>query len=392
MGPFGCCEPKTRPRRAPPSPPPKQQSADNPTAAGAREDDVDDLVNEILKDPSINISLIPDAVERLVYKSTISLTLNAFYSIFQNLEGTKFMAHQIHLKIQRGNSDDATTDDTKCSARGIPSSSRSFLFSEITKNPNSNIDDKVLEDVAERLLANKAINQRFLPDQLEHLLYTNCLKVVFRILDILASSLRVTLCGHEIGLFLEPATWQSLLVRRDRSLSSSSSLSEIDEEKLHQFARHEAGITEKLGFWDSLFVPEAFLAQLHSSLYALILGIVDDMLANTKIEIMSDTISLDVVPSTDSKATNSIGDSCKVPASVDKSKDRQNAKRKIADQQQTCEERTSICNKLKDTGFDNERKIYMQRFQEMSPEERLVLARDLKAELPGQEATSNCIT
>ena len=44
----------------------------------------------------------------------------------------------------------------------------------------------------------------------------------------------------------------------------------------------EAGITEEVGFWDSMFVPQEFVARLHASLYGLILGIVDDMLAKAR--------------------------------------------------------------------------------------------------------------
>lgn len=38
------------------------------------------------------------------------------------------------------------------------------------------------------------------------------------------------------------------------------------------------------------------MAQLHASLYALILGIMDDIMANTRLRILSDDIILDVVP------------------------------------------------------------------------------------------------
>ena len=40
-------------------------------------DDVNDLVKDILADPSINIPGLPDVVERQNYKTTTLLTLNA---------------------------------------------------------------------------------------------------------------------------------------------------------------------------------------------------------------------------------------------------------------------------------------------------------------------------
>jgi hypothetical protein len=44
-----------------------------------------------------------------------------------------------------------------------------------------------------------------------------------------------------------------------------------------------------------------FVVHLHASLYGLILGILDDILANTKIQILSDDIDLDIVPTKEAK-------------------------------------------------------------------------------------------
>jgi hypothetical protein len=49
------------------------------------EDDIQDLVDEIMSDPALNLSFIPDALERRIYKSTIQLTLNAFYSLWKKI-------------------------------------------------------------------------------------------------------------------------------------------------------------------------------------------------------------------------------------------------------------------------------------------------------------------
>jgi hypothetical protein len=43
------------------------------------------------------------------------------------------------------------------------------------------------------------------------------------------------------------------------------------------------------------------VAQLHASLYGLLLGIMDDLLANTKIQILSDEIGIDIVPASQDK-------------------------------------------------------------------------------------------
>lgn len=50
---------------------------------------------------------------------------------------------------------------------------------------------------------------------------------------------------------------------------------------------------------------QALLVKLHATLWGLILGIIDDLLASTRIELLSDRISMDIVPSPDPKLTKS---------------------------------------------------------------------------------------
>lgn len=351
---LDCCNPKEKrsSNKETAAPPPSEPAVHG----GPSEDDVDTLVEQILKDPSINISVIPDSVERLIYKSTIQLTVNAFYSILSGLEGTKFMAHQIHLRISRA-SDDNDNDN--------PERNRSCLLME--PSPTSDIDDLVLEEVATRLLSNKAINQRFLPDRIEHMLYTNCLKVVFRMLDILTGSLHITLCGHDIGLFLEPAAWQEI-ARNTAATTSSALLSDIDQEKLHEFARLEAGIEEELGFWDSLFVPKHFVAQLHASLYGLVLAIADDMLANTKLEILSDTITFDIVPVPEMEHSH---------RGIRKSDESHTTAESTRSGAFDSQPQQPLARQLESVGFEAERAIFLQRFQDMTPEQRAILTKDI---------------
>lgn len=362
-----CCEPKSTSN-------PEVVAINEETgpALCAREEDVEALVKDFLKDPSINIPTIPDSVERLIYKSTTQLTLNAFYNIFSNLEGIHFMAHQIHLRITRG----LDQESQSCSS--------------VLMEPRANtVDDVVLQEMAAHLLDNKTCSQKFLPDRVEHALYSNCLKVVFRVLDVLTSSLHLTICGHEIGLFLEPAAWQDLL----ENSTTSSSLYEIDHEKLREFARVQAGVTEELGsYWESIFVPQEFVTRTHASLYGLILGIVDDMLANTKIEILSDYITLDLSPlrvsgggNTRSKDVqqaqankqdlplSSKSDECETTEHISLS----SSENGNVPQSESSEDPDALKSQMASVGFETERLILLQRFQEMTPEQRAIVAKDL---------------
>ena len=76
------------------------------------------------------------------------------------------------------------------------------------------LDNEELGRMAERLLANRAVNQPLVPDFVERQLYINCLKLLFRLLDALTTTLRITVCGHDLKLVFEP-------VRKDDERRSS---------------------------------------------------------------------------------------------------------------------------------------------------------------------------
>jgi hypothetical protein len=91
-------------------------------------DVIDGVVDEILRDPSINLTLIPDSIERRIYKSTIQLTLSVVYDMIASIDGTEVFAHEIHLNRQ-------------------PGGGGGRLYQSERK-----INDHVLDEVADRLL------------------------------------------------------------------------------------------------------------------------------------------------------------------------------------------------------------------------------------------------
>jgi hypothetical protein len=233
------------------------------------------LVQEMLDDPSINLTLLLTAIKAQMYKSTIKLTLNLVYSLLGSLDGMPLLAHELKL------------------SRTTASSGKLLKTTKQLMEDSKQINDKVLELVADRLLANPTINSSLVPDAVERQIYINCLKVVFRLLEILSNSFRVTICGHDFRLALEPAQLER------SAMAASSSLSLVNLRLVADFAR-EAGIdedsTEGFGWWDRLWIRRKIMAHHNTVLYGLVLGILDDIMANTKIQILSDDIVMDIVP------------------------------------------------------------------------------------------------
>ena len=244
---------------------------ENPLLSGISERDIQTFVEQVLADPNINVKGIPDVLEGELYRMTVRLVLNMVYSSIGAMHGAEFLAgHRIELKRRRETADEAAT-------------SRLFL------KENSGIDEAILEQVADRLLQNSAINYTAFPDFVERRIYGNCLKLVFRLLDTLANTFCFNICGHELRIYfdpIKPSTADHLTTVTSAAVATQSSKSRINAEVL----------TAQL----SSSTNSVFQQQVLLSVYTLVLGIIDDVLANSEIKLLYDRVSFDVVAGGDS--------------------------------------------------------------------------------------------
>lgn len=364
---------------------------------GVRKEDVDQLVNQILADKSMNMSMVPDAVERVVYQSTIKLTFNIFYKGLASLDGfgivtaahtsSKSACRELHLERHFFGLLDS--NDTA-------SSWRSF---------QSNIDPKPLQDLAETLLKNKAINQKLLPDGVERQLYMNCLKIIFWILDLVASSVKVNFCGHTLSMDVSPLGTKrgGLLANAANAVRPKRQQQDdcddlVNPQTIQDFSANVASLLEMDGTspWDDptnasnnrqrgmvqdgfKWMMKSSWSKMHSdmiqslskSLYGLVLAIVNDLLNSTSIDILSDRISLRVsTKKTSPNNHNSNKSKSKTSSSTTSSSSSSSSSLLPSPWQ--------IHNGLACMGFDQERELWKQRMQEMTPKQRAILLADLQ--------------
>jgi hypothetical protein len=224
---------------------------------GVRQQDIEDLVDEILKDPNVNIKFLPDAFERRLYKSTIQLTLNSVYALLSSIDGLPFLSHQIKVKrVSRHG----------CDHHGV-------IQRQLIEKAKD-VDVKALEAVADKMLQNPAVNMSLVPDSIERQVYSRCLIVIFRVLTILFSSLRVTIANHDFGLHLQPAVFERVAMNavsataatgnrssgHGRNILTSSS-KDIDLQKLQQHAEscgvsteyNSNDLTDVWSMWDRIW-------------------------------------------------------------------------------------------------------------------------------------------
>ena len=251
---------------------------------------IENYVDAILQNKDLNIRAIPDSIERVIYVSTVRLTLNAVYKWLSYLHGIRFLGH--HLELVRN-----------------PSQQNAAAGLDFTHN-SGKIDQASLEDMANELLANKSINQWWIPDHVERQVYMNCLKLVFCLLDKIADTLSIRLCGHELSLSFEPlslvnaATASAALNAvsgghtRDPKITVDPAYLKLLVEEAIQGSKESS----KFSMWMLVPLYGQFINGLHTTLYSLILGIVDDLLQKTELNVLSERITINLIADGDGKS------------------------------------------------------------------------------------------
>lgn len=257
-------------------------------ASKALRRDVDEMVKACLNDPAINLVGIPDFLEKQVYRATIQFTLDVLYQALDGIHGKELMGHV--FVVQRR------------------SRRRTRIQRDIASLSDlADANDQVLEEVAGRLLQNPFVNQPLIPDFLERALYANCLKIIFRVIDLLAVSFRATLCGHGLRIHLEPSTREAVqesALQRVAVMGGdplAGGLTSIDMVQIKDVARQmaEATLQSTPRFWWQRWfhsMSREFVMQMHVSVYCLVLGVLDDLLENTELQLLSDRVRFDLVP------------------------------------------------------------------------------------------------
>lgn len=348
-------------------------SSETTVEKGVREADVSSLVESILQYDSMNLPIVPDIVKRTIYRSTIKLSFNLFYSSLSRLDGTDFLQ----------SSPGGTSKLLHLERSFVEKGHRHKNWAAFQQT----IDVKPLDQLASLLLKNEAVNQAAIPDAVEKDMYVNCLKIIFWVLHIITCSMRINFCGHTISMNLAPAS--SYFQSRTRGSQMTDTFIKqisafiVNPQTIETFSREAqallqmdgsgnkggGGIKSGMAFLRSSLskVQEVMIKRMNTSLYGMILAIVDDLLSCTKIEVLNDEISFRVGNSQpQSNWKNSSGSTFRSSQSGNGPA-----------VPQMNEVSMAVDATMADLDFSQQRAILLHRFQQFSPEERALLLQDL---------------
>jgi len=141
------------------------------------EEQIDEFIDIILRDDTLNADGIPDAVERKVYKKIITKALEECMKAVYTMHGKEFIGHHVQLNKVSG----------KHLAR-----------------PHVHVDKEAIRALAKILLDNKSINMSWLSDKFEEDLYVNMISVVLIVMQSFFSSSKLNIIGHSLSVSLRP--------------------------------------------------------------------------------------------------------------------------------------------------------------------------------------------
>jgi hypothetical protein len=227
-----------------------------------RQEVIDSYVNRILAEESLNINDIPDMLERHIYTFVIRLIFDSILRcIFSGLHELSFLGHHLHLEY--------------------------VIENNPIDLPDINTIDKVaLDALVDKLLQDKNLNIKFLPDHIERKLYSNVILIAFTCLQSVARGTKLDLVGHtiEISMAASVNRFENQIMK---NLLKPSTISDEEIDRL---------LDEQIHSSSNGFIPNTLERPLFRTLYKLILRAVQEITSDLSLHLMGDKIIVRLLP------------------------------------------------------------------------------------------------
>lgn len=226
------------------------------------------LVDSLMQQELLNLSWLPDMIEKNIYFCIILITFHIL-QIIASATVINMAGHSLHLRFGPNG-----VGFNKFNNNGIETKFQSILESDISQR---NIDSLV-----DAMIANKELNSSLIPDFIEKNIYKSIYSLVLCLVDELFYDLHIDIMGNVINIRLTPDTWREvtgselLAHKASNADTSSNALNQIQPDSSNSSSGHNIGMNEANAnknikhtyFSDTLFVV----------LVSFVLGVLSHML------------------------------------------------------------------------------------------------------------------
>lgn len=246
---------------------------------GMVEEHTNKMINAIIKNKHLNISYLPDILERSIYKFAIGITYSTLLNWTSRMHGLTFLNHEIIIELDRAFDSEAFA----------------------TRMASEVIDSSRFERMVDLMLASDKINMGLVPDFIERRIYTSCLIIIFQALQAYARTSSVNFSGHKLEFdFKVNNDWSPEKVMSEMVLNDDKIIEQL---VIDHFS--DANIA-----WLPDFIEKPFVR----NLYAMVPALIEQVLGQAELKILGNSVKLKIRPSElQSSKSTSLSDKAESP-------------------------------------------------------------------------------
>jgi hypothetical protein len=215
----------------------------------ARSEILDIFVEKMLGDKNLNITWLPDKLERQIYKFIVEQVVNKYFDCITGLDGSSLFGHHIELELIKGNN----------TLIGKP------------------ISAKNLNVIVERLMKNKSVEISWLPFHLQRDLFFHVVYLMLSILSLFVGTSECDIIGHRIGVTIDQVHTYLQKVNLEKS--------KIDNECLNRHIESVLAASKKKSY-----LPVHIEKSLHITVDVIVLNIMEDMFLDFRLNLIGDRV------------------------------------------------------------------------------------------------------
>jgi hypothetical protein len=210
---------------------------------------LDRCVDNILEIEELNISWLPDAVERKIYSYVVATAFKAIYGGVAGLQGMELLGHHLELELLKGN---------------------------VPRVPIEGIHAANLHAIVENLMQYEAMKNIWLPASMKKELFFNILLLIITVSQIVLGATQCDLLGHTIALAFTRAPTVSKVDPGRTSIDTAAIYEHVD-----------AILASESNIW---YIPDYFERNMLFSIHLVVLTIVEEVFVDFRVNVMGDEV------------------------------------------------------------------------------------------------------
>ena len=215
----------------------------------ARSQVLDLFVEKMLGDRNLNITWLPDKVERQIYKFIVEKVVNKYFDCLAGFDGSTIFGHHVELQLIEGNN----------ALIGRP------------------ISAKNLNVIVERLMKNKSVEIAWLPFHLQRDLFFHVVYLMLTIISLFVGTSECDIIGHRIGVSIDHV--------HTNARRNSSEKSRIDSECLNRHIESIFATSTKKSY-----LPVHIEKALHITVDVVVLNIIEEIFLDFRLNLIGDKV------------------------------------------------------------------------------------------------------